>query len=573
MLNYLLHLSLKTEPIFNKIIYMSLIASFVGISIIIIRNSFKNKISPTWISRIWLVFIISLIIPIQIKSPISIYNYIPINEDTISYSLDEFIKSEDELFAKSVKQKSLEVNSETKDIYGKDNINYLENSNNIKNEYKVRQFIPVIWGIIVITTIFAYILTYITFELKIRKYKYENDKIEKIFDSCKEKLNIKTKIKIVKQDIIKMPALFGIFNKRILLNDNILELSEDELEYVFIHELSHYKRKDNILNILITILRVIYFFNPIIWISLNTIKNDLELATDELAMKNENKEAQKEYSKTLVKLSVINSDKFLIQTICMSDGKKNLERRIDNMKKIEKFKNKKTIIISMSIIIFIILLFCSISSNYITQEELYKLYNSVQNIDNIYLKVEELSFKTFDSVYNPQYTNDNGNVTIIDCYFKDNVYIEKKVLTENNSLIYTYKNFDTNEGITINEENKQIEIYSVNSYENNNTIWDKFFISLDTLNQKYKYCGIENINGIDCYCVIFKQTNQDCKYMFWIDKDSGCVIKADKELNDKNNGIRYIKLNNVKYEINKVSDDDIKKPNIEEYEGYEIIYK
>ena len=370
-----------------------------------------------------------------------------------------------------------------------------------------------------------------------------------------------------------MPALFGIFNKRILLSDNILELSEEEQKYIFIHELSHYKRKDNILNVLITILRVTYFFNPIIWISLNTIKNDLELATDELAMKNENKEAQKEYSKTLVKLSVINSDKFLIQTLCMSDGKKNLERRIDNIKKIEKFKNKKTIIISMSIITFIVLLFCSISSNYITQEELYNLYNSVQNIDNIYLKVEELSFKTFDSVYNPQYTNDNGDIIIIDCYFKDNVYIEKQVFTDNNSLIYTYKNFNTNEGITINEENKQIEIYSVKSYENNNTIWDKFFISLDTLNQKYKYCGIENINGIDCYCVIFKQTNQDCKYMFWIDKDSGCVIKADKELNDKNNGIRYIKLNNVKYEMNKVSDNDIKKPNIEEYEGYEIIYK
>lgn len=577
MLDYLLYLSLKIEPIFYKIIYMSIIATFVGVTILIVKKMLKNQISPKWISRIWLVFIISLIIPIQIESPISIYNYIPINEDLINYSLDEFIKTEEKSFQKNLNKEmseNSEVSTETEDI----TLNFKTNTeeeklNPITNNYKIRQFIPIIWGLIVISSIFAYILTYIVFEIKIRKYKSQNKKLETILNNCKDELNIKNKINLVQQDIIKVPALFGIFNVRILVNDNILKLSDEETKYVFIHELSHYKRKDNILNILITVLKVIYFFNPIIWISLNVIKNDLELATDELAMEKENRKIQKEYSKTLVKLSAINSDKFLIQTLCVSDGKKNLERRIDSMKKIEKFKeNKKIVIVSVSIIVFIIVLFWSVSSNYITQDELYNLYYSVRNINNIYLKVEELSFKTYDTAYNPQYTNDNGEVEIFDCYFKDGVYVEKREFT-NNLMTYTYKNFNTNEGITINEETKQIEIYSVNSYENNNTIWDNFFISLDTLNQKYKYCGIENVNGIDCYCVKFKNINQDSKYIYWIDKNNGYIIKADKEYNNKIEGIKYITLDNVKYEINKVSDEAIKKPNIEEYEGYEIIHK
>lgn len=541
MLNYLLHLSLKTEPIFNKIIYMSLIASFVGISILIIRKSLKNKISPTWISRIWLVFIISLIIPIQIKSPISIYNYIPINEDSINYSLDEFIKSEDELFAKSVKQKSLEVNSEAKDIYRNDNINYLENSVNIKNVYTIRQFIPVIWGIIVITIIFAYILTYIAFEFKIRKYKYENDKIEKILDFCKEKLNIKTEIKIIKQDIIKMPALFGIFNKRILLSDNILELSEEEQKYIFIHELSHYKRKDNILNILITILRVTYFFNPIIWISLNTIKNDLELATDELAMKNENKEAQKEYSKTLVKLSVINSDKFLIQTICVSEGKKNLERRIDSIKKLKKFEKKERVIrlISIIIVIGLIAIFGCKGNNILEPKDIIELYNKVQNVDNISYQIKTISYDA----------EGIENILVENSYMKENDYV--RYISDSNSLITSeYVNFYNKEEMIIYHKEKEIlkkniiekhDIYDLLAY--------KYEFYRDDSNYNYTYVGEEKINNIACYKFKYKQMLPDTEEVYWMDKNTGIIIRLE-EYNDG----KLFKVEECKYEINSVTE-------------------
>ncbi len=67
------------EPIFYEIVYMSIIASVIGILILIIRKLFKKQISSKWISRIWIIFIISLTIPIQIKSNVSIYNAIPIN--------------------------------------------------------------------------------------------------------------------------------------------------------------------------------------------------------------------------------------------------------------------------------------------------------------------------------------------------------------------------------------------------------------------------------------------------------------------------------------------------------------
>lgn len=545
MLEYLLYLSLKIEPIFYKIIYMSIIATFVGIAILIIREILKKQISPTWISRIWFVFIICLIIPIQIKSPISIYNYIPISEDSINYSLDEFIKYERISFSKNSAKEILEKMEVSADVETKTEfpnvITENESSDIISNSYRIRQFIPIIWGLIVITAIFAYILTYIAFEFKIRKYKSKNEKIELILKKCKEELKIKSKIKLIKQDIIEMPALFGIFNMRILVNDNILNLSDKEIRYVFMHELCHYKRKDNILNILITMLRVVYFFNPIIWISLNVIKNDLELATDEFAMKNENKESQKEYSKTLVKLSVINSDKFLIQTLCVTDNKKNLERRIDSIKKIEKFKGKRNIICLTSIVIAIglIIIFGTKGDKSLEQRDIIELYNKVQSIDNISYQIKNVSYDA-DGI---------ENILVENSYMKGNEYV--RYTSDSNSLITSeYVNFYNKEQMIIYHKEKEIlkkniiekhDIYDLLAY--------KYDFYRDDSNYNYTYVGEEIINNIECYKFKYKQMLPDTEEIYWMDKNTGIIIR----LEEYNEG-KLFKVEECKYEINSVTE-------------------
>lgn len=117
---------------------------------------------------------------------------------------------------------------------------------------------PLVWIALVLASFIAYVLTYISFEKKIKNKVLEDEKVNSILNKCKEKLNIKKNIKLVKQDIVKMASIFGMFNIRILVSDDVLKLSEKEIEYIFLHELSYYKRKDNILNMIITILRCIY---------------------------------------------------------------------------------------------------------------------------------------------------------------------------------------------------------------------------------------------------------------------------------------------------------------------------
>lgn len=225
----LIYLCYKIEPIFYKIVYMSIVASIIGLSILIIRKLLKKKISSKWISRIWIIFLISLIIPIQVKSSISVYSLFPINLQKIE---------EISVVRNNLLEKNNEVIEVSADLENKED-NIIVPNKSKESSFNIIVFLPLLWLSLILVSSLSCLITYISFELKIRKNILENEEIENILNRSKEKLNINRKIKLVKQNIIKMPSIFGVFNVRILISDNILELSNKEIEYIFLHELSH----------------------------------------------------------------------------------------------------------------------------------------------------------------------------------------------------------------------------------------------------------------------------------------------------------------------------------------------
>lgn len=105
-----------------------------------------------------------------------------------------------------------------------------------------------------------------------------------------------------------------------------MTLSDTEIHNIFIHELSHFERKDNIFNLIIIFIRGIYIFNPLILFLLSEIRTDVEFATDEYALTYVDKNMKKEYSKTLLKLVNLDYDNFFVQTLSFVNRKGVLEK-------------------------------------------------------------------------------------------------------------------------------------------------------------------------------------------------------------------------------------------------------
>jgi beta-lactamase regulating signal transducer with metallopeptidase domain len=64
----------------------------------------------------------------------------------------------------------------------------------------------------------------------------------------------------------------SIISPHLLISLLVDRLSEEELKFVFMHELAHIKRKDLLVNVVCMLIQAVYWFNPMIWYSIYKMK-------------------------------------------------------------------------------------------------------------------------------------------------------------------------------------------------------------------------------------------------------------------------------------------------------------
>ncbi len=129
---------------------------------------------------------------------------------------------------------------------------------------------------------------------------------------CKEKISefgLKRKVRIYINNSFKIPLTFGILKPRIILQDHILA-DEKLLDHVLIHELMHIKKFHILLNHLVNILACLYWYNPLLWLSLKYLDQDIEINCDKLVVQQlgDTIKNRKEYCISMLKLLEIGSN-------------------------------------------------------------------------------------------------------------------------------------------------------------------------------------------------------------------------------------------------------------------------
>ena len=123
---------------------------------------------------------------------------------------------------------------------------------------------------------------------------------------CEKKISefeLKRKVRIYINNNFKTPLTFGILRPRIIIQDHILA-DEKLLDHVLIHELMHIKKFHILLNHLINIVACLYWFNPLLWLSLKYIDQDIEINCDKLVVENlgDTRKNRKDYCMSMLKL-------------------------------------------------------------------------------------------------------------------------------------------------------------------------------------------------------------------------------------------------------------------------------
>ena len=129
-----------------------------------------------------------------------------------------------------------------------------------KTPIDVKLISSVIWLIGAVLFLILHIKRYFSFKRAVKRISSPlcDESTADILESEKQKLKITSDIPVRVSSAADTPMLVGIIHPFILLSEN--EFSDDELHFIFRHELIHYKRKD-----------ILYQLITLIFISLNWI--------------------------------------------------------------------------------------------------------------------------------------------------------------------------------------------------------------------------------------------------------------------------------------------------------------
>lgn len=81
---------------------------------------------------------------------------------------------------------------------------------------------------------------------------------------------------------LPIPMLAGVIRPVLMLPEHVEP--NQMLNYALLHELIHHRRKDIWLKVVTTLAAAIHWFNPLVWLMVRHVEQDMELACDEAAL-------------------------------------------------------------------------------------------------------------------------------------------------------------------------------------------------------------------------------------------------------------------------------------------------
>jgi beta-lactamase regulating signal transducer with metallopeptidase domain/tetratricopeptide (TPR) repeat protein len=150
---------------------------------------------------------------------------------------------------------------------------------------------------------------------------------------CRKRMGVNLPIRLKISANATSPAVCGLIRPVILVPQDIgPSLGVGHLRPVLMHELGHIKRGDLWVNLIQTVLQIIYFYNPLLWLANAVIRRIREQAVDEMVQVAMGNKAQ-DYPETLLNVAKLafNRPALALRFIGVVESKSQLQERIKKM--------------------------------------------------------------------------------------------------------------------------------------------------------------------------------------------------------------------------------------------------
>lgn len=298
---------------------LAIMTTVAAALILLVKFAFKEKLSARMHMLIWLVLLAQILcFPVKELLPES------------NLAVQTYLPSYEAQAVRSDTDGALQSGNEAVTPHAGSNAAIDASTQSAQEGQSVQGVAPaapvalgVVWlsGALALFAVFA--VRHILF---LRKYAVlpfcKDADILELFDECKTAVGVKRNIRL--KVGAACPMLAGMFRPVIYLSKGY---DRQELRYVLIHELCHYKNKDLGLNVLSVAVLCLFWVNPIIWICFFVFRRDMERRCDDSVVRITGN--RREYASALLKAAA--GAPFLLATSSLISGESETGRRIKRM--------------------------------------------------------------------------------------------------------------------------------------------------------------------------------------------------------------------------------------------------
>ena len=192
-------------------------------------------------------------------------------------------------------------------------------------------FLIWITGVMIMSVLTLHSLNYVR-SIKRSALPLQNQQVKTIYYDCLKELKISHQVPVYSTAFLKSPVLIGIIHPRIYIPIHLIsELNPDDMRFMLLHELQHYRHKDTLIGFLMVISNILYWFNPFIWYALKEIHCDRELACDSAVLQMISTDEYQAYGMTLINFAEKLSSFSSPLAVGMSGNFRQMKRRILNI--------------------------------------------------------------------------------------------------------------------------------------------------------------------------------------------------------------------------------------------------
>ncbi len=322
------------EALIKQILLTALLSSAMIAAVLLVRRLFRDKLQTRVISLLWFLAMVRLMLPVTIEAPFHVGSLLP---QTVSEAVTQTDSALNDAPALETgfSPTAAETMTATAEPAETETAASSEKTFRVP-EISLWQIAFAVWalGAAAACAITLRRMGMFLSRIKARKLLYEGTIAKKAYLSSNV-LGIYRNVFVYECEYIDSPITCGVIRPKILLPRHLIQqIGESKTGLILFHELVHVKRQDVLKNYLWMLAKIVYWFNPLVYLGSRAFLEDIEMACDEVVKKKHSREQMLEYSQGLLDVIRLSQGEIVLPTaISFCKDTTKIRKRVENMLK------------------------------------------------------------------------------------------------------------------------------------------------------------------------------------------------------------------------------------------------